>query len=74
MKRNRLIINRNWFRVGNVFNLLVEIDGHIFCKKFYAESVDDYAQSVIDLNKTLKEYDMIEEIKRRFNIRKVQFK
>ena len=73
MKRNKITIKAEWIRVGNVFSLLVEVDEKIFTKKFSMYSIEESAQSAIELNKKLKEYDLAAELKQQFKVKKVEF-
>lgn len=60
-------IKKNWIRTGNVFNLFVEYDNEIMYKKFRVYN-DLGCQPIVDLNKKLKEFDMIESLRKKYNI------
>lgn len=61
-------LERNWIRIGDTFNLLVELDGCIFYKKFRVYDTKPGSEPVIELNKKLKEYDLIELVKNKHKI------
>ena len=76
MKRNKLEAKKYWFteeKAGVVtYHLFVHLvdNDKVFCKKFRIAASG--SASTIATNKKLKEYDIIEEIKRLFNVRKVE--
>lgn len=61
-------LRKSWVQVGNTYTLFVELDGEILTKKF---TVPYYNKDVVELNKKLKEYDLIETIKQRYRIKKI---
>jgi hypothetical protein len=73
MKRNKITIKRNWIQIDNTFHLLVDIEGKSFYKKFSVLDVDDISPTIVALNKRMKEYDLVEQLRRQFNVRKVEF-
>jgi len=60
------LVSRNWFKVGNVYHLLAEVEHRVFTTSYivYNESDD-----IVQLNKTIKENDLIEKIKREIGVR-----
>ena len=53
---------------------MVNLEGTVFYEKFTVYKFTSYAEPVIRTNKKLKEFNMIEKIRRKFGVRKVEFK
>jgi viroplasmin and RNaseH domain-containing protein len=73
MKRNKLIIKRNWIQIENSFHLLVDVEGKVFYKKFRVLDIKKAPKTLLELNKKVKECDLVEEIRKEFNVKKVEF-
>lgn len=73
MKRNKLTLQRNWIQIDNSFHLLIDVEGKIFYKKFRVLNAKEAPDVMINTNKKLKEFDLMEQIRREFNVRKVEF-
>lgn len=60
-----LKVNRNWFRTSETnWQLLIEINGKIYHKTVIIyDTTGDY-KSLLETNKKIKEFDVIEKIKR----------
>lgn len=61
---NRKKFKKNWVIVGNEYHLFVEIDGKVFCDKFTV-----YAESAVETNKKLREFDLTEKIQKEMGIK-----
>lgn len=65
-----IITTKHWFRVGETtWQLLVEVDGHIYHKTLIIYDTQGDFSRVLATNKKLKEFDLIEQVKRELNIK-----
>ena len=67
-----LQVKKSWIKVGNVFTLFAEIDKKVLCDNFCVLDTNPGSEPVVVLNKQLKEFDMVERIKREYKVGKVE--
>jgi len=61
---------KHWFRVSEtVWQLLVEVGGRIFTKTLILYNIEGDFSKELNTNKKLKEFDLIEQVKRECNIK-----
>ena len=59
-------VHKTWVKLGNTYCLLMEVNGKIFTKQFVVER---YNKDVVDLNKKLKEFDLIDTIRKMLDLK-----
>jgi hypothetical protein len=64
------IATKHWFRVSEtVWQLLVEVDRHVYHKTVVIYNTQDDYSSVLETNKKLKEFDLIEQVWKELGIK-----
>jgi hypothetical protein len=66
---NLVLAEKHWFVTGNIWNLFVTINDHIYYKSFIIYDTRPGCEPVIKLNKQLKENDLIELVRKELNLR-----
>jgi hypothetical protein len=65
-------VKRNWFVMGNNWHLLVEVKDKIFHKTVIIYDTRPGFEDTLSRNKQLKEYNLIEEVKKLMGV-KIKF-
>lgn len=65
-----ILATRHWFKVGEtIWQLLVEVDGHIYQKTVVIYDTRGDIKNILATNKKLKEFDLIEQVKKELDIK-----
>lgn len=67
-----ILTNKNWFRMDNNWHLLVDVKGRVFHKTVIIYDTRPGFEDTLEVNKQLKENDLVEEIKNELGV-KVKF-
>ena len=60
---------RHWVKIGNNYELLLEVDGHVYTASYIIYDDLNLTNEVIEVNKRIREANLIERIENELDIR-----